>query len=273
MNAHQGQVKDRPHRKGIGVDFMKVLWVEDHAPVRDMLAIAADKAARSRVQVDLVMAPTLMAAETRLRLERFDLVVLDLGLPDMNGHEVLRQLRLARIETPILILSGDDDTESKLKGFGFGADDYLTKPFDTEELLIRLKNLVDLRKKMQEHFGTEDILKPKKIKMSSMDTVFMEKVTEHLETEISNSLFGVIELASTIGLSQSQLLRKIKAITGQTPNEFIRSFRLHRAMEMLQQQAGTVSEIAYETGFQNASYFAKSFQKQFGMAPSAVKQK
>jgi len=204
-----------------------------------------------------------------------DIVLSDLMMPKMDGLQVCKILKedMRTSHIPVILLTAKSSKEDKLEGLKSLADDYLTKPFDTEELLIRLKNLVDLRKKMQEHFGTEDILKPKKIKMSSMNAVFMEKVTEHLEAEISNSLFGVVELASAIGLSQSQLLRKTKAITGQTPNEFIRSFRLHRAMEMLQQQAGTVSEIAYETGFQNASYFAKSFQKQFGMAPSAVKQK
>lgn len=76
------------------------------------------------------------------KLYDYDLILLDLNLPDMNGHEVLRQLRLARIETPILILSGDDDTESKLKGFGFGADDYLTKPFHREELVARIHAII-----------------------------------------------------------------------------------------------------------------------------------
>ena len=203
-----------------------------------------------------------------------DIVLSDLMMPKMDGLQVCKTLKkdMRTSHIPIILLTAKSSKEDKIEGLKSLADDYLTKPFDTEELLIRLKNLIDLRKKMQEHFGTEDILKPKKIKMSSMDAVFMEKVTDQLEEEISNSLFGVVELADAVGLSKSQLLRKVKAITSLTPNEFIRSFRLHRAMEMLRQQAGTVSEIAYETGFQNASYFAKCFQEQFGMSPSAVKQ-
>ncbi len=204
-----------------------------------------------------------------------DIVLSDLMMPKMDGYQVCRTLKedMRTSHIPVILLTAKSSKEDKIEGLKSLADDYLTKPFDTEELLIRLKNLIDLRRKMQEHFGTGDILRPKKIRMSSMDAVFMENVTDQLETEISNSLFGVVELADAVGLSQSQLLRKVKAITNLTPNEFIRSFRLHRAMEMLQQQTGTVAEIAFDTGFQNASYFAKSFQKQFGKAPSAVKQK
>jgi len=204
-----------------------------------------------------------------------DIVLSDLMMPKMDGLEVCKSLKgdMRTSHIPVILLTAKSSKEDKIEGLKSLADDYLTKPFDTEELLIRLKNLIELRKQLQLHFSTGDILKPKKINMSSMDTVFMEKVTNQLEVEISNSLFGVVELANTVGLSKSQLLRKVKAITNLTPNEFIRSFRLHRAMEMLQQQTGTVSEIAFATGFQNASYFAKCFQEQFGKSPSVIKQK
>ena len=201
-----------------------------------------------------------------------DIVLSDLMMPKMDGLQVCRLLKedLRTSHIPVILLTAKSSREDKIEGLKSLADDYLTKPFDTEELLVRLQNLVDLRKKMQSHFGTGDILKPAKIKMSSMDAIFMEKVTAQLEAEISNSLFGVEELAYSVGLSRSQLFRKIKAITNHTPNGFIRSFRLHRAMDMLKQQGASVSEIAYETGFQNPSYFTKCFQEQFGKSPSAV---
>ncbi|MEK6154010.1 tetratricopeptide repeat protein [Flavobacteriaceae bacterium 3-367] len=201
-----------------------------------------------------------------------DIVLSDLMMPKMDGLQVCKLLKedMRTSHIPVILLTAKSSKEDRIEGLKSLADDYLTKPFDTEELLIRLKNLIKLREKIQTHFGTGDILMPKKIRMNSMDTVFMEKVTEQLEAEISNSLFGVVELAYSVGLSRSQLFRKIKAITNFTPNEFIRSFRLHRAMDMLKQQGATVTEVAYETGFQNPSYFSKCFQEQFGMAPSTV---
>ncbi|MGI9550149.1 MAG: hybrid sensor histidine kinase/response regulator transcription factor [Aurantibacter sp.] len=201
-----------------------------------------------------------------------DIVLSDLMMPKMDGLQVCKLLKedMRTSHIPVILLTAKSSKEDKIEGLKSLADDYLTKPFDTEELLIRLKNLIELRKKMQAHFSTGDILMPKKIQMNSMDSIFMEKVTDQLEAEISNSLFGVVELAYAVGLSRSQLFRKIKAITDLTPNELIRAFRLHRAMDMLKQRGASVSEIAYETGFQNPSYFSKVFQEQFGMAPSTV---
>ncbi|HMB64515.1 MAG TPA: tetratricopeptide repeat protein, partial [Eudoraea sp.] len=201
-----------------------------------------------------------------------DIVLSDLMMPKLDGLEVCRLLKedMLTSHIPIILITAKSSREDKLEGLKSLADDYLTKPFDTEELLVRLRNLIDLRKKMQSYFSSGDILLPRKIQLNSMDSIFMEKVTGHLEAEISNSLFGVVELAYAVGLSRSQLFRKIKAITNLTPNEFMRSFRLHRAMDILKQQGGSVSEVAYETGFQNPSYFSKCFQEQFGQSPSAV---
>lgn len=201
-----------------------------------------------------------------------DIVLSDLMMPKMDGLQVCKILKedMCTSHIPIILLTAKSSKEDKIEGLKSLADDYLTKPFDTEELLTRLQNLIDNRKKMQAHFSMGDMLLPKKIQMNSMNTIFMEKVTEHLETEISNSLFGVEELAYSVGLSRSQLFRKVKAITNLTPNEFIRSFRLHRAMDLLKQQSASVSEVAYETGFQNPSYFSKCFQEQFGQSPSTI---
>jgi DNA-binding response OmpR family regulator/nitrogen-specific signal transduction histidine kinase len=201
-----------------------------------------------------------------------DIVLSDLMMPKMDGLQVCKRLKedMLTSHIPVILLTAKSARENRIEGLKSLADDYLTKPFNTEELLVRLQNLLEIRKKLQAKFSAGDVLQPKKIQLSSMDAIFMEKVTEQLEAEISNSLFGVVELAYAVGLSRSQLFRKIKAITNLTPNEFIRSFRLHRAMDMLRQQSATVSEVAYETGFQNPSYFSKCFNEQFGILPSSV---
>ena len=116
---------------------MRVLLVEDDPTTSESIELMLTHAHLNVYATDLGEEGIDLA-----KLYDYDLILLDLNLPDMNGHEVLRQLRLARIETPILILSGDDDTESKLKGFGFGADDYLTKPFHREELVARIHAII-----------------------------------------------------------------------------------------------------------------------------------
>ncbi|MEM9648902.1 MAG: tetratricopeptide repeat protein [Bacteroidota bacterium] len=203
-----------------------------------------------------------------------DIIISDLMMPKKDGLEVCNTLKsdVRTSHIPIILLTARSSKEDKLEGLKSRADDYLTKPFNNEELLIRIENLVAIRKKIHQHFSTGDILRPKKLTLNSIDQEFMKQVTDILETEIANEHFGVEELSHAVALSRSQLFRKVKAITNQTPIEFIRSFRLHRAMDMLQQKSGTVAEIAYSVGFQNPSYFSKCFQEQFGQLPSAVSQ-
>ncbi|MEX0361457.1 MAG: ATP-binding protein, partial [Allomuricauda sp.] len=201
-----------------------------------------------------------------------DIIVSDLMMPKVDGLEVCKTLKedVRTSHIPIILLTARASQEDKIEGLKNLADDYLTKPFDNEELRVRIGNLIQLRSKMQAYFGAENQMLPKKVTLSSLDQLFMEKITAKLEEEISNPLFGVEELADTMALSRSQLYRKVKAITGLTPNEYIRVFRLHRAMDMLKQQGGTVTEISLAVGFQNPSYFSKCFQEQFNVSPSSV---
>nr|WP_299381183.1 tetratricopeptide repeat protein [Allomuricauda sp.] len=204
-----------------------------------------------------------------------DIIISDLMMPKKDGLEVSKTLKedVRTSHIPIILLTARSSKADKIEGLKSMADDYLTKPFNNEELLVRIHNLVTVRQKMQEHFSAGDILKPKKVTLNSIDQDFMKKVAEVLEAEMANDQFGVVELADAVALSRSQLFRKIKAITNRTPIEFIRTFRLHRAMDMLQQRSGTVAEIAYSVGFQNPSYFSKCFQEEFGTLPSSISQK
>ena len=118
---------------------------------------------------------------------------------------------------------------------------------------------------------TPVLLRPGEIPARSIEDVFIGKVMKAVEEHLSEETFHLDELADSIGMSKVQLHRKLTALTGQAPGELIRSFRLHRAMEMLQKNAGTVAEIAYAVGFNDPSYFSKSFHKQFGRSPGDVK--
>ena len=203
-----------------------------------------------------------------------DIIVSDLMMPKVDGLQVCNTLKedMRTSHIPIILLTARSSKEDRIEGLKNRADDYLTKPFDSEELLVRIENLITLRKKIHSYFNPEtDVsLMPKKLKLNSIDGIFIEKITSTLESEISNPLFGVEQLATAVSLSRSQLFRKMKAITNRTPNEYIRFFRLHRAMDMIKSNSATITEIAYEVGFQNPSYFSKCFQEQFGKNPSEV---
>jgi transcriptional regulator GlxA family with amidase domain len=169
---------------------------------------------------------------------------------------------------PIILLTARASEGSKLKGLETGADDYLVKPFNAKELSIRIKNLIEQRRKLRERFTRDITLSPKDISVTSADERFLERAMEIIEKNMSDPEFGVDIFGKEAGLSHSQLHRKIRALTNQSPVEFIRMIRLKRAASLLKQEYGNVAEIAYEVGFSNPSYFAECFRKQFGKSPS-----
>ncbi len=199
-----------------------------------------------------------------------DLIISDVMMPKMDGYELCRTLKLDEktSHVPIILLTAKAGQENKIEGLETGADDYLTKPFDAKELLVRVKNLMDLRRKLKERFKASVPLKPGEIAVTSMDDVFLNKVMAAVEQHIGDEDFHIEELGAMVGMSRVQLHRKLSALTNQGPGEFIRYIRLHRALELLQKDAGTISEIAYKVGFSDPSYFSKCFHKQFGKVPT-----
>ncbi len=199
-----------------------------------------------------------------------DLIISDLMMPHVDGLQVCTKLKADERTShiPIILLTAKTDIESKLEGLNTGADDFIPKPFDMDELKLRVRNLIGLKKKLQEKYANQIILKPKKLPVQSMDERFLEKALAIVENHMNNTNFGVDIFARETGMSTSQLYRKISALTGHTPNDFIRNMRLQRAADLLNTKAGTVSEIAYQVGFNNLSYFAKCFKEKFGSTPS-----
>jgi DNA-binding response OmpR family regulator/anti-sigma regulatory factor (Ser/Thr protein kinase) len=202
-----------------------------------------------------------------------DLIISDVMMPKKDGYEVCRTLKLDERTShiPIILLTARAASDDKIEGLETGADDYLIKPFEPKELLARIKNLIDLRQKLRERFKLTVPVKPGEVAVASMDEVFLSKVISAVEHHIGDELFSTEELAAEVAMSRMQLHRKLSALTNQSAGEFIRSLRLHRAMELLQKDVGTVSEIAYMVGFSDPSYFSKCFHKQFGKVPTEVK--
>ena len=201
-----------------------------------------------------------------------DLIITDLMMPKMDGIELCMKLKtdVNTSHIPVIMLTAKAGMEDKIEGLETGADDYLTKPFDGEELLVRTKNLIQQRQKLRELFSNKEInIDPKKITVTSIDQKFLEQVLNLLEKNFSDPDFGVPQMQNALAMSKTQLHRKLKALTNEAPGELLRNFRLKRAVQLLGQNADSVTQIAYKVGFNNLSYFAKCFKELYGVAPSS----
>ncbi|HKK62017.1 MAG TPA: ATP-binding protein, partial [Bacteroidales bacterium] len=200
-----------------------------------------------------------------------DMIVCDVLMPVMGGFEMAAKIRendkISHI--PIIFLSAIGTIENNLLGFGFGAYDYITKPFNVSVLNAKVKSVIENRSRLQERMRKEFIMTPNSVTISSPEEKFLKKAIDIVEKNIANSDFDVKVFYTLMGLSRSVLYRKLEAVTGQTVNDFVRSIRLKKAADYLKQNVMTVSEITYEVGFNDPQYFSKCFRKVFGKSPSA----
>ena len=199
-----------------------------------------------------------------------DIIISDIMMPKKDGLELSRVLKADEKTShiPIILLTAKADEESKLEGLETGADNYLTKPFNPKELNIRVRNLLKLQKKIHEQIREELFDTSQKAKAKSKDEIFMEKILTILEDNIEESNFGVEELANKIFMSKSQLYRKVKALTDYSPVQLILNYRLKKAAELIKEDVGSVTEIAFKVGFNNLGYFSQTFKKEFGVSPN-----
>ncbi|MEZ4701916.1 MAG: ATP-binding protein [Rhodothermales bacterium] len=199
-----------------------------------------------------------------------DLVISDVMMPKLDGYGLCAALRKDRRtqDIPVVLLTAKAAEENKLEGLGAGADDYLYKPFSARELLARTENLIYRRKQLKAKYRQEVVLKPTEITVTSADAAWLEKVRGIVEAQMGDGQFGVERLAEEVGLGRRQLQRKMNELTGGTTHRFIQELRLERARQLLEQQAGNVSEVAYRVGFRDPRHFARLFQQQYGKPPS-----
>jgi signal transduction histidine kinase/ligand-binding sensor domain-containing protein/DNA-binding response OmpR family regulator len=202
-----------------------------------------------------------------------DLVVSDVMMPGKDGIELCRTLKgdIQTSHIPIILLTAKASEENILEGLETGADDYVTKPFSTKILAARIKNLIDLRSQLQQDFKRELSLRPVKTSVSAIDREFLRDVQAVLKENISEPDFNVEEMCRKLYLSNTTLYRKIQALCGLTPTEFIRSYRLKRAAQLLKDGFGSVTEVAFEVGFSSRAYFTKCFKEKFHMLPSEIR--
>ena len=201
-----------------------------------------------------------------------DLVITDVMMPGKNGFEVCDTLKkdIRTDHIPVIMLTARVADTDRISGYEQGADAYLTKPFNQKELLVRMEQLLKLRRQLQAKYGKMDIPSNKDT-LQSPEEQFLSRAILIIENNLDKSMFNASELAAAIHLSESQLYRKLKAITGKSTAIFIRTVRLRKAKALLESGHLSVSEIAYMVGFNDPAWFSRVFKEEFGMAPSEIR--
>ncbi len=198
-----------------------------------------------------------------------DLVISDIKMPVMDGIEMCQKVKADKrtLNIPIILLTARASDQQKLEGLNIGADEYITKPFNFEILESRIKYLINKREQIKKSKNHIEI-RPDDISITSMDEKFIKKALEIVEKNISNTEFSVEELSRELAVSRVHLYKKLVALTGKTPIEFIRTMRMKRAAQLLEKSQLNVSEVAYRVGFNDPKYFTKYFKAEFNVLPS-----
>ena len=199
-----------------------------------------------------------------------DLVITDLMMPVMGGVEFCRKLREhpAINHIPVIMLTAKADKDSRIEGLEAAADDYISKPFDQEELQVRVKNLIEQRKRLREKFQKEYFSTDRMEISVTEDDPLLQKLFEHMEENYSDFDFSVEEMGKRLQMSRTQLFRKVNSLTGESPNELLRLYRMKKAAAMIRLGNTNITGIMYEVGFRSTSHFANTFKKFFGQNPS-----
>jgi signal transduction histidine kinase/ligand-binding sensor domain-containing protein/DNA-binding response OmpR family regulator len=204
-----------------------------------------------------------------------DLIVSDVMMPKMDGFKLCEKLKTDEKTShiPVILLTAKAASSDKIEGYETGADDYIMKPFEPEELRARVRNIIEQRERIHEHFKKHGLFEIEEKNITPIDQKFLHKAFDIINKNMSDTTFDLESFAESINLSRSVLHRKITSLTGESPGELIRRVRLKRAAQLIEQKFGNISEISLEVGFSNPSQFTRSFQKQFGVAPSTYQQK
>ncbi|MCK6541337.1 ATP-binding protein [bacterium] len=241
-----------------------ILIVEDHPDVRDYIKEH--------------LSGEFQISEARDGVEGFDkavslvpdLIISDIMMPKKDGVALSRELKkdMRTNHIPVILLTAKASEDNKIEGLETGADDYLVKPFNVRELKTRINNCIRLRETLIEKYSKTFFSGQAIYDVKNVNDLFMSRVQEVLEENITDPDFNVEDMAAQLLMSRSQLYRKMIALTGMNPTDTIRKWRLKKAKIMLEKNAGNVSQVAFDVGFNNLSYFTKCFREEFGKNPS-----
>ncbi|MFN5168415.1 MAG: two-component regulator propeller domain-containing protein [Cyclobacteriaceae bacterium] len=199
-----------------------------------------------------------------------DLIISDWMMPEMDGVTLCREIKedIRTSHIPFILLTAKAEAADKLVGLEHGANDYLVKPFNKEELTLKVRNLVQQQAAWQKQLTAKLLATRNHVEVTSAEERFVLKARNYVESNLTDGNLSVESLASAVALSREQCYRKLMALTGLSPSAFIRKIRLLRAQHLLQNKWGNVSQVAFEVGFENLSHFSKAYKEQFGHLPS-----
>lgn len=262
--SHMGEFEsNQEEMESIG-DTDILLVVEDNADVRQFIKENFEKDYQVLVATD-------GQEGIKKALEYVpDLIISDIMMPKTNGLELCEQLKNDErtSHVPIILLTAKAGEEHQHEGLSQGADAYVTKPFKLKLLQTRVAKLIASRKALRSRYSQEVILKPRDIAITNLDEQFLDRVQKVLDAKLTESSFSIQDFSEAVGMSRMQLHRKLKALTGLSASEFVRSQRLKLAASLLEQSDINVSQIGYQVGFNDPSYFTKCFKQAYGMSPS-----
>lgn len=245
----------------------KILIIEDDNDVRDFLKrelniyFETDTAEDGKIGME------------KTEKETYDLIICDVLMPNMNGYEVTHRLKSSfnTSHIPIILLTALSTEENVIEGFEQGADAYITKPFSIKLLLARIIKLMEQRELLRKKYSSEPGIVHASICTNERDKDFADKLRLILEKNMANDQFSVDDFASQMKVGRTVFYKKVKGVTGYSPNEYLRIMRMKKAAELLQTGEWTVSEVSYKVGINDPFYFSKCFKTQFGVAPSAYR--
>ena len=264
----QERMDDEDERDG-GNKKYSVLIVDDNSEVLDFLSKILSQ------EYFVISALSGNEALKILQNNQVDMIVSDVMMEGMDGFEFCKCVKadLNTSHIPIVLLTAKTDTASKIEGLELGIEAYIEKPFSPYHLLAQLKNLMNKRSEIKERYTSTPLSEIHTAVLNKLDEEFVNRCTEIISQNLNEPEFSVDKLAKELGMSRTNVFSKIKAIVGMTPNDFIKLIRLKTACKMMVESDYRITEIGFLVGFSSSSYFAKCFQKQFGMNPTEFMKK
>ena len=253
-----------PAEHGHSVDRPTLLIVEDNADIRAYV--------RKHLSGDYQIIEAENGLDGFELAEKAlpDLVISDVMMPLSDGYELCSKIKqhpdLDFI--PVILLTAKAEKSMKIEGLEQGADDYVIKPFEIDELKARVKNLIQSRQKLKERLANTELTSESPDLMGWVDSPFSNRIREVIEAHLADEEFNVVQLAEAVNVGRTTLYSRIVELTGKTPSEMIKLTRLYQASQLLKEDAGNISEIAYASGFKSISHFSKTFKAEFGVAPT-----
>ena len=255
-------VEEEELEKGYDSSKPSVLVIDDNADIRSYV--------RGLLHTDYTVIEAADGSEGIRKAMKYvpDLIISDVMMPGIDGIECCRRLKseLQTCHIPVILLTACSLDEQRIQGYDGGTDSYISKPFSSQLLLARVRNLIDSHRRLKQFFGDGQTLAKEDV--CDMDKDFVEKFKALIEAKMGDSNLNVEDLGKDMGLSRVQLYRKIKSLTNYSPNELLRIARLKKAASLLASSDMTVAEIGYEVGFSSPSYFTKCYREQFGESPT-----